>query len=69
MHLASVLEELPGIGPGKRSALLRHLGSLRAVRQASEEQLAAVPGISARDAATLRRFFEATAPEPAPPAD
>jgi excinuclease ABC subunit C len=68
VHLASVLEELPGIGPGKRSALLKHLGSLRAVRQASEEQLAAVPGISARDAATLRRFFEATAPPPEPEA-
>jgi excinuclease ABC subunit C len=57
-HLSSVLEELPGIGPGKRAALLRHLGSLKAVREASEAELAAVPGVSARDAATLRRFFE-----------
>ena len=64
-HLASVLEELPGIGPGKRGALLKHLGSLRAVREASEAELAAVPGISARDAATLRRFFEAAAVEKA----
>jgi ERCC4-type nuclease len=38
--------------------LLRHLGSLRAVRLASEAELAAVPGISARDAGTLRLFFD-----------
>ena len=57
--LVSILEELPGIGPSKRRALLRELGSLRAVRSASPERLAAVPGISARDAATLHRFFAA----------
>jgi excinuclease ABC subunit C len=36
LGLTSILEELPGIGPTKRRALLRHLGSLRAVRLASE---------------------------------
>ena len=60
--LVSILEELPGIGPGKRRALLRELGSLRAVRGASLERLAAVPGISARDAATLHGFFAALGP-------
>ncbi len=60
--LVSILEELPGIGPSKRRALLRELGSLRAVRSASPERLAAVPGISARDAATLHRFFAALKP-------
>jgi excinuclease ABC subunit C len=63
-NLASVLEELPGIGPTKRKALLRALGSLRAVRAASEAELAAVPGISARDAAAIQRFLAALdAPE------
>jgi excinuclease ABC subunit C len=62
-NFASILEELPGIGPTKRRALLRHLGSLRAVRAASEAELLAVPGISARDAATLRRFFDAAGRE------
>jgi excinuclease ABC subunit C len=57
--LTSILEELPGIGPVKRRALLRQLGSLRAVRRASEAELAAVPRISARDAALIRRFFDA----------
>jgi excinuclease ABC subunit C len=53
----SILEELPGIGAVKRRALLRELGSLRAVREASEQDLARVSGISARDAATIRGFF------------
>jgi excinuclease ABC subunit C len=60
--LLSILEELPGIGPGKRRALLRALGSLRAVRAASAEELASVPGISPRDAETIRRFFAASGP-------
>jgi excinuclease ABC subunit C len=60
--LLSILEELPGIGPSKRRALLRELGSLRAVRGASLDQLAGVSGISPRDAATLHRFFAALAP-------
>jgi excinuclease ABC subunit C len=59
LNFTSILEELPGIGPTKRAALLKHLGSLRAVRGASEEALAAVPGIGARDASTIRRFFDA----------
>jgi excinuclease ABC subunit C len=58
-HLTSILQEIPGIGPGKRRALLRELGSLRAVREASPERLAAVPGIGARDAARIRGFFAA----------
>jgi len=62
--LTSILEELPGIGPTKRRALLRVLGSLRAVRNASEEALRAVPGVTARDAATLRRFFDAVEDAP-----
>jgi excinuclease ABC subunit C len=66
--MMSILEELPGIGPTKRRALLRHLGALRAVRAASEAELQAVPGISARDAATIFRFFQAVRDSPeAPP--
>ena len=66
VNMTSILEELPGIGPTKRRALLRERGSLRAVRTASLEELEAVTGISRRDAQTIRDFFDAlTAPEPA----
>ncbi len=65
LGLASVLEEIPGIGPGKRRALLKHLGSMRAVRGADAETLASVPGLSRRDAEILRLFFDAAeAPSP-----
>ena len=57
-NFGSLLEELPGIGPKKRAALLRELGSLRAVKEASEETLAAVTGISAGDAQRLRAFLD-----------
>jgi excinuclease ABC subunit C len=57
-----VLEEIPGVGPGKRRALLRELGSLRAVREASLERLRAVSGLSARDADAIRAFFDGLAP-------
>ena len=64
--LTSILEELPGIGPTKRRSLLKHLGSLKAVRQATARDLAAVPGISAADAETLHTFFRAAARYSAP---
>ncbi|MBX6334956.1 excinuclease ABC subunit UvrC, partial [Candidatus Saccharibacteria bacterium] len=41
---ASILDDIPGIGPATRKKLLRHFGSLRAVMQASEAELAAVVG-------------------------
>jgi excinuclease ABC subunit C len=67
VNMTSILEELPGIGPSKRSALLKTLGSLRAVRNATVEVLEAVPGINRRDATSIRRFFDVlTAPEAAP---
>ncbi|MAG30793.1 MAG: excinuclease ABC subunit C [Deltaproteobacteria bacterium] len=66
VNMTSILEELPGIGPGKRRSLLKTLGSLRSVRTASLAELAAVPGISLRDAESIRRFFDAlAAPEAA----
>lgn len=56
--MTSILEELPGIGPKKRRALLRELGSLRAVREAGREQLEGVTGISRTDAERIRDFFD-----------
>jgi excinuclease ABC subunit C len=62
-NFTSILEELPGIGPGKRRALLEALGSLRAIREAPVEKLSGVPGISARDARTIADFFSAVSAE------
>ena len=69
VNLTSILEELPGIGPKKKRALLRTLGSLRAVREASVEELSAVEGISARDAETLAAFFRSVAEEAQAPSE
>ena len=43
--LRSVLDGVPGIGPARRKALLRHFGSVRAVKAATADQLAGVAGI------------------------
>jgi len=67
VNMTSILEELPGIGPHKRSALLKALGSLRGVRNASLDELRAVPGVSNRDAESIRRFFDALAASQAAP--
>jgi excinuclease ABC subunit C len=53
----SILDELPGIGPVKRRALLRTLGSLERIKKASAEDLAAVPKITRADAERIVRFF------------
>ncbi len=41
----SALDDVPGLGPARRAALLRAFGSVRALRAADPEQIAAVPGI------------------------
>ena len=54
MAVASELDAVPGIGPARRKALLRHFGSLEAVRQASVEELAAAPGMTLAAAQSVR---------------
>ena len=44
--LRSELDEIPGIGPGRKKALLKRFGSVRRIREASVEEVAATPGIS-----------------------
>jgi excinuclease ABC subunit C len=61
--LRSVLEDVPGVGPGRRRALLRHFGSLKRVRAASLDELAAAPGMSRRAAEAVHRYLRAFVPE------
>ena len=56
-NFQSVLEEIPGIGEGRKRALLRHFGSLRRVREASPEQIAEVEGFGPKQAAQVFEFF------------
>ena len=62
--LRSILDELPGIGPVKRRALLRELGSLERIRNASADELASVRKISKADAEMISRFFAQAGKEP-----
>lgn len=49
----SILEEIPGVGPKKRQALLKHFGGLQGILEARVEALAEVPGISLSLAHTI----------------
>ena len=51
----SGLEKIPGIGPGRRRALLNHFGGIQGVRKAGIEELSSVPGISRVLAETIFR--------------
>lgn len=42
----SRLDEIPGVGPSRKKALMRHFGSLKAIREATVEEIAAVKGMT-----------------------
>jgi excinuclease ABC subunit C len=54
---ASPLDEVPGIGPSRKKALLMHFGTARAVRDASLEDLQKAPGVSAAVAQAVYDFY------------
>ena len=53
----SVLDDIPGIGPARRKALLAHFGSLKAIKSASPDELAQVKGLNRPAAVSVHRFF------------
>lgn len=53
----SLLDDIPGIGPAKRKALLTHFGSLKKIGEATPEELRQVKGIHAKDVEALQKFF------------
>ncbi|QDZ08325.1 excinuclease ABC subunit UvrC [Sphingomonas panacisoli] len=54
---ASPLDEVPGIGPARKKALLMHFGTARSVRGASLEDLQKAPGVSAAVAQQVYDFY------------
>ncbi len=56
----SQLEDIPGVGPKRRKALLTKLGSLRAIREATEEQLLSIPGMTRPAVQAVLKWAEST---------
>lgn len=54
---SSVLDEVPGIGPKRKRALLREFGSVRGIRRATLEQLAQVEGMNLNAAKKLQEYL------------
>lgn len=61
----SVVEDIPGVGPHRRKALIRSFGSLSRLRKATLDELAEVPGISADLAQTIHDHLAKETPSPA----
>lgn len=55
----SLLDEFPGIGPNRKSALLKKFGSVHRLRQATTEEIASLPGFGPRVAQQLKEFLAA----------
>ena len=50
---SSELDGVPGLGPARRGALLRHFGSVRKLKAAGVDEIAALPGFGPRTAAAV----------------
>ncbi len=53
----SILDDIDGIGPARRKALIRHFMSLDAIRAATKEELAAIPSMNEKAAESVYNFF------------
>jgi excinuclease ABC subunit C len=60
-RLRSVIDDVEGIGPKRRRALLSHFGSLKRIREASVDEIAEVKGFNRELAAEIRRHLDAMA--------
>jgi excinuclease ABC subunit C len=57
------LQEIAGIGPTRKRALLHHFGTVKAIERASRADLAQVPGVNAETARKIFDFFHETTPD------
>jgi excinuclease ABC subunit C len=65
--ITSELLRIPGVGDNKRRALLTAFGSLQAIRDATPEQIAELPGFSVKGAQRLLDALRSTDALPPPP--
>lgn len=56
-QVKSVLDDIPGVGPTRRKALMRHFKSIDEIREASVERLAEIPELNKRAAEEIWQFF------------
>lgn len=56
-QVRSVLDEIPGVGPARRKALMKHFGSINEIREASVEELCGVKEIPEHIAKQIREYF------------
>ena len=71
-QVKSILDDIPGIGPARRKALMRQFKDIESVRQATVEELAAAPQMNRRAAEAVYGFFRGVedsgeADQPSPP--
>ena len=55
--MSSALDQVPGIGPKRKQALIKHFGSISAMREATIEELLAVPGMSRQAAENIKEML------------
>jgi excinuclease ABC subunit C len=63
----SPLDDVKGLGPRAKKALLTHLGGVPAIQAADDAALLAIPGVTARHVRALRDAFPRPTPPPSPP--
>lgn len=56
-QVRSVLDDIPGVGPARRKALMRHFKSIEEIKAASVEELTSIPELNARAAEEIYQFF------------
>lgn len=61
----SVLDDIPGVGPSRRKALMKYFKSIEELRAASRQEIAEVPGITANVAGEIYAFFRKEEEKPA----
>ncbi len=60
----SMLDEVPGVGPKRKKLLLRHFGSLSALKAATPDEIAAVGGVSRDAAENVYKFLHTQGSDP-----